>query len=248
MKRFLIPMWSLAAVMAAAVGILWGAAFQTRDHKAFMAISQMVELDPAFNQVASRVDSDSFWTDGSSMHMAISYNHEPLGWRQVVDLKARKRITIDSGTLSMTTYPLSSRAVELHQRLNKCEGQALASPGGTRLGYAVLKVTKTTGGTFKETTDSFVAPALDCFPLKIDRTMRGEHGEVIGRQITTTLQVIEGERPRSALAVEPDYAHERAPSTVRGIEAAATGIKCKACEENSFRKLDQAYVAAQANK
>jgi hypothetical protein len=240
MKKRIAWTFGLAAVIAA--GVLVGQT-QSREHKAFTVVSQTVETSPDGQRRAWKIDTDTYFPDGSSVHVANSYDGEALGWRQILDLKAHKRITVDPDTHSITTYPLTANAVGLHQRLNKCEG----APGGKLLGYVVLRQSKTIGGAFKTTDDMLVAPELDCFPLKIDRSMRDPDGKVMGRQVVTVTQVIAGDNNRSAMVLEPGYV-ERSPSAVRAIEAGKTGIKCTTCEQNSFTKLDQAYRQAQANR
>ncbi len=160
-------------------------------------------------------------SDGSEVTIRLvkSPDGELAQHREFTDFVARKRVTMEPFTSSVSTYYfLPSQSFSGIEPGELCPPSS-SDPTAERsqlLGYEVVRVVEVNPGhkDEKESIDQWVAPALNCFPLFETASLSsGPHNE---RQVTT---LIEGEPPDSMLVVPPEYI-ERSPSQVAAAYAA----------------------------
>jgi len=125
-------------------------------------------------------------------------------FKTIIDVVHSTRIVLDQATESRTTYPLSNRSVQLLVNSTAYCGLNLDTERMTTAGYEALRQDNSTK---KLTAVRWLAPALNCFPLK-ETTQSATSTN--SREVTS---VRLGE-PDATLFVIPDNYTERTPSQV----------------------------------
>ncbi|MEB2361380.1 MAG: hypothetical protein OZ929_08585 [Bryobacterales bacterium] len=139
--------------------------------------------------------------------------------KTVTDLAAKKKFLWDGLTESISTMHLPEQRVKaLGSKRGTCTDDASAE-SGEMLGYKVVRVVKDWKAHKPATTEAWLAPALDCYPLKeIVRVSPCEPGGncdgtlmlATTREVTS---VVPGEPSEAHFLIRPD-AVERSPVEV----------------------------------
>lgn len=185
-------------------------------------------------------------SDGSRAEMSVAVGNESEGTKTLLDVTNKRRVTIDPKTASQTTYPMSAAAVEDALRGHLCPGQ-LKGEHSTMLGYDVVKVTDLMPNTpaAQQRVDLWIAPALNCFPLREEAFLLKE-GEVKARNISTVISISKGDPDPTLFQVPPGLT-ERSPSAVMAARAKLHGdTQCTSCSTRTANLLDQVYQRAQS--
>lgn len=182
--------------------------------------------------------------DGSIARLRKTVDGRPDPIDTVLDLTKAERITFDPLGKTVTTYHLKAKAVKaLAAPGPKCEIPGDASPE-TTLGYLTYHFNEShVFGTKTVREEKWVAPALDCFPLRRSYEV-WDSGQYQGRTVGHVISLTVG-TPDSSLFEVPKGYVERTPTEAMAIHAEKLGRKCGACSSRSGRSLDQAYESHQ---
>lgn len=185
-------------------------------------------------------------SDGS--HAELEERRDPTGsdrvlyLKKITDVIKAQQVVVDPWSESRVTYPRSPEgtAYMAAKPQTTCAGE----PEGKLLGYPVvlLEETKDLPAGPKVQTRSWLAPGLDCYPLR--REMRfSRDGKEFQLTIEAVSSVVEG-APESWLFEVPANYVERSPSEVIAENAKRyPQQECAACSFGLQAK-DQAYAAA----
>ena len=89
--------------------------------------------------------------------------------------------------------------------------------------------------------EEWLAPGLDCLPLRVSATLQDSNGSVIGRDVEDVSSVRLGE-PDGSLFEVPSQLTERSPSQVMAAEKAARGEACEGCQSAGVTAADRNYL------
>ena len=230
----------LAAAGAFALGVAIDAVNTARlksDHSrtAFTARTLTIYNNPDGSEVMRESGVQAYRSDGSQAielqrHVQIpgrpAESHEI---RTILDLPARRNVTIFPFAESMSTRALSDEQARhfstRHDCLSTTEHQSIElSPSpGTILGYRVVKKIETTpidGGLSRY--EEWVAPELNCFTLRsIDRDVTDPTAPVIRTQLEV-VEIIPGE-PDGGMFETPSGFTERSPEDIEWETARRKG-------------------------
>lgn len=161
--------------------------------------------------------------------------------RIVLDIRLRKRVSIDNLTRSLTSYALSDKAVrELTRPFRACPDEHNAQRS-VLLGYDVVKFVKVLGDARVE---SWLAPALNCLELKYTVFRGVDRGQGMPATIVEAKSVVVGEPDATLFAVPSDYS-ERSPSQVIAEHDRLYGAdgepNCRPDRTKSLQTLDKVY-------
>jgi hypothetical protein len=167
-------------------------------------------------------------SDGSlAKHFIVKDSDSPDGSEGnavfIWDVPSRQNIMLEPFTKSAMTQIYSPEEVsDFLSSQNACS-DAILSPHADRsteqlLGYPVIRVEETSQ---TEHTVSWVAPKLDCFPLRktvtlLDAKQPGRHSD----SVVTSIQ--QGDPPDSLFVVPPEYS-ERSPLEIQSEYARISG-------------------------
>lgn len=199
------------------------------------------QVDPAGVPVGTDV-----WTlaiSGSRSYVDIHESHDGVAIgpkRIIVDVKKRQRVAVDPPTESLTTYPLSQKAVDtMVNSLFACSDD----PAGEHKifkGYRAVKVTRESNtGNVKLQYENWIVPELGCLALNSTVT-RYQKGVLQAHKYKVVTALKLGE-PDSTLFELPQAFVERKPSQVFSEAARRKGVSCPECEQHSGIALDKAY-------
>lgn len=173
--------------------------------------------------------------DGTSVKQAIIY-----------DLLARKRVVLDGLTLSSTTTPLADFYVQSAQQKPSQCAEAV-SVTSTMLGFAVVKAHNENLLPNKEvrTSDAWLAPALDCYPLENTLTLQPAGGTPHITNVRRVVSVKLGEPEAQEFTTVMTGYVERAPSEVFAEHARKYPGSGNPVAPDHARMLDQIYSSKQ---
>ena len=179
-------------------------------------------------------------SDGSFVSLNQMSGSKVVGVKVILDTSSKKRVAVDPLTESITTHPISIGHLRLFtSRANSCtEAEATEAESGQFLGYHVQKEVKESE---VSRTERWVAPALNCYPLKktftvIQNGVAGPHNE------SEIVAVIEGEPDPQLFEVPANFV-ERSPSEVLSEYERRNGIP--AGSQITKAALDDAYFKQQ---
>lgn len=185
-------------------------------------------------------------SDGSSVE--VRRIADPEGntreQRVVIDLTGKRRLTLDGLTQSVTTYALSEAQVAEHRRRPACPVEP--AERDQLLGFDVVRIeerTRTGKGTgFR--VEKWVAPALDCLPLRerVFVSHAGDRFELAWEAEVTSVELVEP--PAEWFEIPAGYV-ERSPSAVLDEFRRRFPSSCSRCGERTDDILDQVYYAHQ---
>jgi hypothetical protein len=224
-------------------------------HAAFTAMSYDTVLDRSGNEVRKEQRLVAVRRDGSRVNVRYLRAPDERGLaaqKHILDLPRAEEVSSDELTESVTTLPLRKTAVEYYQRLPECTIQD-AAERSTMLGYEVVRVVRqpgTPGDNMIVRWDDWVAPALNCFPLK--RTvLRGRaEADLYISNVSEVYQVKVGE-PEASLFERPAGYVERSPLQrkeefkKRYPETAARS--CESCSQ-STSEAEGLYLRRQSDR
>lgn len=175
--------------------------------------------------------------------------------RKITDVANRKRVVVDPLTESITTYPLSHAAAQAFaiKSLHSCEAN------GTRLGtdrilgfdVDIVEVQKRYDSPAVSNTrrmKSWVAPELDCFPLRREIEM-DVASKPTKKAIEAVTNISMGEPDRGLFEIPSNY-KERSPSEVlaeAGRRFPNRFGACKGCRAGNMQH-DDVYNSANQRK
>lgn len=158
--------------------------------------------------------------DGSrTREFTISGRWSPNGREgtsvDIWNIAKRRYINVEPFTQSISTFPMSDERIsDLLRSAHACEDirPLLASgnlPSKTMLGYRVFEIVKREQDPITST--SWVAPDLNCFPLKKTEVYPGGY-----KNDWTVVKLVEGEPPASMFTPPAGYM-ERSPAQVETL-------------------------------
>jgi len=173
--------------------------------------------DPAGRLLTVEESLQAVRSDGSKLQIRrISLpNGQVAEQKALLDLSASKEVYTDGLTESVTTSGISARSAEALRRKPAHCGRVSNPARATLLGYEVVKVEKELPGPPGELrrAELWLAPALDCFPLKDTLFVGRPGGEVAATNFREVISVALGEPDPSLFEVPVHYV-ERSPSEV----------------------------------
>jgi hypothetical protein len=201
----------LVAVVVCVVGIRMRAQQSTK-YIPFTATVVRARFNGQNQKTSEETITKAIRSDGSTAVSVMRLFPDGKQYQQlmIVDIQGKRRTVIDSATESITTYTLSSKTIDmLIKQYVDC--RTLAAETQLIEGYSA-KHEVVRGAASSATQDRWVAPDLDCFPLKETSTRdandpRSPHNE------THTIAVVIGE-PASSLFSIPGSYTERSPKQV----------------------------------
>ena len=164
----------------------------------------------------------------------------------LVDTETLRRVGSDETTESMTTYHLGNGAEEVFwHRATDCRGD-VTSEHSTIFGYEVVKkVIEHPGmggnGCVSATQTSYLAPALNCYPLREEY-----YSDYCGSEPSRLVQksevtgIVEGD-PDEDLFEMPDYPEKKPSEAIREFEKRYHPEGSPGTPPESLSKLDEAY-------
>jgi len=165
--------------------------------------------------------------------------------RVLLDVPGKRRISIDPRTESLLIYPMTDAGLAVQRTWQKsfCADRSNLQRS-TLLGYEVLKV-QAKGPEELEERTMWMAPKLDCFPLRETHTAGPPSGPT-QRTAAEALFVIEGEPSPSLFKVPEDYAERTVAEFFQEWERRYPGQPIG--PERTKQVLIEAYQAAQSNR
>lgn len=180
--------------------------FTAYAHESMFSSDPHVAPKP-FDSIYARRSDGSF----AYHYTAMAPNGSPteLMMKSFSDLRLRKQAILEPFTRSAVVFQMNEREVRNQQRLqNGCHAIPAADlkrdsvPGPTMLGFEVVRIIRKTES---ETTESWVAPELNCYPLQENITFSGgAHNEA------KVMKIDAGEPPQVFFEV-PDEFVKRSP-------------------------------------
>jgi len=246
MRRVLL--WSMAGLALGAIAYsaarLLHVKAQESSIRAFTAFSIERKYDLNGAEQAYEYQTHARRSDGS---MVRAYRRKaPTGeWmlvKVIGDVPARRTFAVEPATRSVATYSLGPQGASVPA----CAPDANAERA-TMLGYEVARVERALSSPPEQTLllESWVAPALNCFPLKWTATMGLTLGQKF-RNVNEVLLVIEGEPAPSLFEIPADY-KERPPSEIEA-EFSKKFPGQRLLGEGVGSKLDDIYRAQQSRR
>ena len=206
---------------------------------AYAAAFDIKQFGPTGNIVSTQTVIKGERSDGSRVWVRAVLDNRSVGIRSIVDVPSRKRVTVDPVTESVTTYKLSSAEA---QHLSSPAQCTAVVPGRqeTIMGFqSVQQNERTTAGSRVITSQRWVAPALNCLPLR-SITDIADDGE-LKAHIVEQASSIQLTPPDASLFSIPVNYTERAPSQVFAEAARRRGQPCTTCTSAASQQLDMAY-------
>ena len=191
--------------------------------------------------------------DGSHVRATNRFGEVGQRWgvmKHIVDLRSRVEVGTDPWTDSKSTMPLSPGLLKFHSAPPLPPGctKDPQAPHETILGYDTVKVIDQFGSEQALRAERWLAPALECFPLREVAKV----GSLVGnefvpksRQETQVVWVAEGEPSESLFDVPKGYV-ERKPSEIDAEWYRMTGQHIT--PTTRLPGLDQRYERAQQNR
>jgi hypothetical protein len=175
------------------------------------------------------------------------------GVKLIVDTVAGQRVAVDPLTRSKTTYHLTPKAIFRHEdfRQGACEKsgeevQRIAGLEARKFRQEISHGNPRRGSHWKTVVERWLAPALNCEPLKVDSSMVSPDGTVRGRTVDEVISVTMGE-PKESLFAVPEYP-EKSPSQVMAEYDRIRGRNgCETCARSRSAQ-DAAYDSAQIER
>jgi hypothetical protein len=190
-------------------------------------------------------------SDGStvlSQNLPKPGNRGVAEMRTIIDLGKREEIAVDGLTESVSTVPISSQHVELYRKGDTCttdDPQARS----VLLGYEVVRtVEDRIRPTRVLRIEKWLAPALNCFPLKQVLSLGKTTADLYAASIKEVTQVTLREPPPSLFEPPAGY-QERYPSQRReefSRRYPEVAISERLLEAD--READKIYHQRQANR
>jgi hypothetical protein len=90
------------------------------------------------------------------------------------------------------------------------------------------------------TTQEWLAPGLDCLPLRVSAVMKNTDGSVFGRYTEEVSDIRLGEPDKSLFEVPAGLA-EHSPSEVMAAEMPQRGEPCVGCKSSAVAAADANY-------
>jgi hypothetical protein len=113
--------------------------------------------------------------DGSSVDLRLMGDGKMAGNKAIIDLSRGQRVAVDPVSESKTTYALAPPEISrLRLNASSCLEQT-GSERGEILGVEVVKVVQrppASGNGNREEIEQWLAPALNCYPLRKTATFR----------------------------------------------------------------------------
>lgn len=191
--------------------------------------------------------------DGSLAKVRELVRNEVSGVKLIVDTVAGQRVAVDPLTQSRTTYHLTPKAIYEHEdfRLGACQnaGEEVQEIGGLearKFRQEISHGNPRTGSGWTTVVERWLAPALNCEPVRVDSRMVSPDGTVGGRTVDEVISVTMGE-PNANLFAVPEYP-EKSPSEVMAEYDRIRGRgECPTCARSRSAR-DASYNAAQIER
>lgn len=215
------------------------------DQQPFTVTVKQIVYDPAGGVHKSETVVLAHRRDSSSVNTRSINRPDGSGvaeQRYVTDLAGGEEFMVDGLTESLTTTPLPANAIAFHKKPRECTNTSLGKE--VVLGYDVSRsVTQHGGPGDIVRVEKWLAPALNCFPLKTSFLQGKSEADLRLVNAREALQVTVGE-PAASLFEKPAGYVERSPSQRtaeyhrRFPEKAKS---CPACIRDGDRQSDEVY-------
>lgn len=191
--------------------------------------------------------------DGSLAKVKELVRDEVSGVKLIVDTVAGQRVAVDPVTQSKTTYHMSPKAILEHEdfRQGACEKsgeevEEIAGLEARKFRQEISQGNARLGPVWKTVVERWLAPALNCEPLRVDSHMVSPDGTLRGRTVDEVISVTLGE-PNQSLFEVPEYP-EKSPSQVMAEYDRIHGRnECETCARSRSAQ-DAAYNSAQIER
>lgn len=221
------------------IGLTWHSiSAQSKGRTPFTALKVTKLYDPNGIHRDTEIYLYAVRSDGSNVLVKQMAGNQLQGTKTITDVILKRKITVDPLTESTTTYPIRSDDYLL--RFTRRPARCTDDPNperGTILGYEVVKVTRRIEDANIVTIEEWVAPALDCYPLRSVTSLRAKDGTPGPRNEHEVVVVIPGEPEASLFEVPSNYT-ERSPSQVMSEWARRRGVQAVSPAASA---LDEAY-------
>jgi hypothetical protein len=204
--------------------------------------TKMYDRSGAFKSMDVTVDAVR--EDGAHVFLRESINGSPVGVKSVTDPNSATRIVVDPATESLTTYHLSKEEVS---QLRNIPVDCIGAEHNSILGFDVYKSTTTTSDEVGQLqVESWLAPALNCYPLRNVAILAKKDGSK-RRNESQAISVTKGTPDANLFNIPVSYA-ERPPSQVLAEAARRKNSGQTPNAEWSSKIEDQVYSEHQGAK
>ncbi len=192
---------------------------QSMPVKPFTATYSITEF---FNEMPRAPQLQGFMRRSDGSNVVLHYRLDPRGGTKLMSINVVSDFATKKATRVMqfidttTTYPI--RQAEVNRLETQLKAGCTGENAGSMLGYDVVKTrevlvnsdTVHLGPAYdKMQRDQWLAPALNCAPLRVEITFYKD-AKLVQRRVETALTVIEGEPDASAFQIPAGYV-ERTP-------------------------------------
>lgn len=195
--------------------------------------------------------------DGSWVEDRLTGDLQPTGGRKIVfDVSAGTRTSVFSSVKAKTTYKLTAEEIaratgsdtgcmNSMEDLGFLKTQPERTEHTTFLGIPVVKVLMegVLPGGAERTLERWLAPSLNCYPLKEVSTRKAQGQAAGARTVTEVLSVKRISPPAALFSIDAGLV-EKQPSQVIWEESQIDGETCQACQF-AHGELDRAYASRQ---
>ncbi len=184
---------------------------------AYTAKTVEKRFSPAGAETDTEFITEAVKSDGSQVKIVrkIAATKQWVDAKTILDVKARQRVELEPLTQSRTTSPLSTRYAQyLSAKPQSCGESAISEK--TRIhGLEVLKVQNdyTLPSGEIDRVERWVAPVLDCFPLR-ERFSKGPKAGPFTLKMTRDVTSITRGEPNPSLFLPASQFKERSASEV----------------------------------
>lgn len=220
---------------------------------AFTAESSSKIFNAAGTEVNSMTTTLATRADGSTVKIKREFDlkgRQPevaIETREIHDVQQRTHVEVHPSVQSKITMRMDeATAARLASRPAAGCADGAATEGGAAnarlLGFPVVKKTRTSGARAQQTmtVEEWVAPGLDCLPLKVSAVLQEADGRVVSRATQEVTRVRVGE-PDATLFEVPSGLTERSPSEVMAADMAQRGTQCRRCVSAGVVNADENY-------
>lgn len=187
--------------------------------KPFTATYNITEF---FNEMPRAPQLQGFMRRSDGSNVVLHYRPDPRGGTKLMSINVVSDFTTKKATRVMqfidttTTYPIQQ--AEANRLETQLRAGCTAESAGSMLGYDVVKTrevlvnsdTVNLGPAYDRMQhDRWLAPALNCAPLRVEVTFYKDN-KLVQRRVETALTVLEGEPDASAFQIPAGYV-ERTP-------------------------------------
>lgn len=189
-------------------------------------------------------------SDGSTVHgrtIPKPGNRGIVEQRKIRDVSKREEISIDGLTDSVGTVPITAKNAELQKRMPTCTTED-PTKRGSMLGYDIVRVVKDFPSNRYVRLETWLAPALNCFPLKEILYVGTSPNDLYTARVKEVTKVTLGDPPSILFEKPAEYVEMSPSQSSKEFFARYPEIACPKCQRESDRLHDETYYRRRNEK